>query len=99
MNVCHDLITPYTFTTVAGSFDTRFELRYKQIENDEDDDYDRKGSLDGRTYNIKIYDLSGRLVKDVNSDNLDLVISELPKGLFILKTTIDGKTKTKKIIL
>ena len=99
MNVCHDLITPYTFTTVAGSFNTRFELRYKQIENDEDDDYDRKGSLDGRTYNIKIYDLSGRLVKDVNSDNLDLVISELPKGLFILKTTIDGKTKTKKIIL
>jgi hypothetical protein len=39
------------------------------------------------------------MVKDVDSDNIDLVIGSLHKGLFILKITINGKTTTKKIIL
>jgi hypothetical protein len=96
MNVCHDLITPYTFTTVAGSYDDRFELRYKKVNFEDDNKTLYHG---GRTYNLKIYDLSGRLIKNVDTNDTNLIINDLPKGLFILKTTIDGKTTTKKIIL
>jgi hypothetical protein len=96
INVCHDLITPYTFTTVAGSYDDRFELRYKEVEFEDDNKTLYHG---GRTYNLKIYDLNGRLIKNVETNDTNLIINDLPKGLFILKTTIDGKTTTKKIIL
>lgn len=96
MNVCHDLITPYTFNTVGGSFDNRFELRYKEVKFKDDD---KMMLFDGKTYNFKVYDITGRMVKDVDSDNIDLVIGSLHKGLFILKITINGKTTTKKIIL
>jgi hypothetical protein len=96
LNICHNLKTPYTFITVAGSFDTRFELRYKKVEDDDDD---RKLFIDGKVCNVKVYDLSGRMIKDVNSNDIDLIINELPKGLMVLKITIDGETITKKIIL
>ena len=113
MNVCHDLITPYTFTTVAGSFDTRFELRYKQVKNDENDENDDDKQISitnnnsivkvlsdvGIISNIKIYDMSGRIIKEFNEDLTQVNINDLPKGLLIFKISVNGKIITKKIIL
>lgn len=50
--------------------------------------------------NLKVFDMSGRLVKemDADSENIELNVSSLPKGSYVLKISSDGKNANKKFI-
>jgi hypothetical protein len=106
LNICHDLSNPYTFNTILGTFNDRFTIRYKLPKNDDkqvtitnkDTNVNIK-SDSGIITNLKIFDLSGRLIKEYNKDFIEMNFSDLPKGIFIFKITINGEIDTKKIIL
>jgi hypothetical protein len=107
LDTCHDLSTPYTFNTISGTFNDRFTIRY-QLSEDKDNkqvtitnkepDINIK-SHSGIITNLKIFDLSGRLIKEYNKDFIEMNFSDLPKGIFIFKITINGEIVTKKVIL
>lgn len=106
LNVFHNLNTAYVFTTTVGKYDDRFELRYKKIKKDDD-----KGilildegfalnivSTEDNFTNVKVFDLTGVLIREENGNWNQLKIEGLPKGLYILKINIDNKIVTNKII-
>lgn len=112
LNNYHDLSEPYVFTTTSGKFDSRFSLRYKLPEDEnEDDDDDRQVSITnnhlnvsivsdlGIITNVKVFDLSGRLLKETNEDFVEANFSDLPKGILIFKITVKGRIITRKVIL
>ena len=107
-DIWHDLSEPYTFTTISGSFNNRFILRYKSPEDENDDKQISITNNDlnvdivsdsGIITNVKIFDLSGRLIKEYDKDFVETNFSDLPKGVLIFKITINGDIITKKIIL
>jgi len=52
--------------------------------------------------NVQIIDMQGRLVKSFDSDNglIDLSVSEIPVGMYLLKVQIEGgRTATGKIVI
>ena len=107
LNICHDLSNPYTFTTISGTFNDRFTIRYELPEDGDDkqvtitnkDSNVNIKSDSGIITNLKIFDLSGRLIKEYTKDFIEMNFSDLPKGLFIFKITINGEIVTKKVIL
>ncbi|WP_334125612.1 T9SS type A sorting domain-containing protein [Empedobacter brevis] len=50
----------------------------------------------GQVSSSILYNMAGQKV--LNSEHKQIDVSSLPKGIYILKTTIDGKDMTKKII-
>ena len=107
LNICHNLSNPYTFTTISGTFNDRFTIRYELPEDGDDkqvtitnkDSNVNIKSESGIITNLKIFDLSGRLIKEYNEDFIEMNFSDLPKGIFIIKMTVNGDIVTKKIIL
>lgn len=114
LNVIHDLRqAPYTFTTVAGQINNRFELRYTNtvLSNQEFDNTNglviasnEKVSLlaSENIESVLVFDLLGRKVYEMNSINSTQVVLEklMPtKAALIVKTIFNnGKSITKKII-
>lgn len=106
LNVFHNLNTAYVFTTTVGSHNDRFELRYKKIKKDEDKEIlilDEGFTLniisnEDDFTNIRVFDLTGILIREVAGSWNELKIEGLSKGLYILKISIDNKIVTKKII-
>jgi hypothetical protein len=89
-NIWHDLSESYSFSTVAGTFNTRFLIRYKLPEG-EDRNIINITTID----KVEVYDMIGQLVK-----NLDcLCLDDLPKNqIFIVKIYEKDKIVTKKIL-
>ena len=55
-----------------------------------------------RTFDLAVYDITGKLVKAAHSlpvDNYTLERSDLPAGIYFIKANADGQTLTDKIIL
>ena len=53
----------------------------------------------GEKANVKIYNLSGSLVKSVSVENgTTLDVSSLSKGIYIIKGDVNGETVVQKII-
>ncbi|MDP1727070.1 MAG: T9SS type A sorting domain-containing protein [Bacteroidota bacterium] len=50
---------------------------------------------------IKVYDLSGKFIKELQSENkqVEINVEELAKGFYILKIYNEGKTYTRKIVV
>lgn len=114
-NVIHDLkASPYTFTSLQGDFVNRFSIVYKNallsnqvfnansfiafINTAKEIEF---SSLQTAIENIKIYDISGRLLMEKNNVNKNsLVISNnFSTSVLLIKTTFsDGKVETLKLI-
>ena len=92
-SVWHDLSEPYIFSTVAGTFNDRFFIKYKNPDNDsEEDDNDDKNST-ASPYRIEVYDMFGRHIQTIHEYTFD----DLPKGqILILKIYESNIIETKK---
>ncbi|MBC7523912.1 MAG: T9SS type A sorting domain-containing protein [Flavobacterium sp.] len=58
-------------------------------------------STDGILTNVEISDINGRIVKNVNVDNVNeyqILVSELNTGVYMMKITSDKGTVTKKLV-
>jgi hypothetical protein len=92
LDVWHDLSEPYTFNTIAGTFDTRFSIRYENEEDDEDDEDDHD-KIPNRINAIDVYTMQGIKLKTLDCWCFD----DLPKNqIFILKIHSDSRTRTIK---
>lgn len=49
--------------------------------------------------NISIYDMSGKLILTLQTDNREVITSKLTKGVYIIKVEENGKTATEKLII
>ncbi|NND26607.1 MAG: fibronectin type III domain-containing protein [Flavobacteriaceae bacterium] len=106
-DVIHDLrVSPYGFTSEAGTFDDRFVLRYTNealgtdeitdnsdliIRGDQQGIHVSSGSLPIES--IIIYDIIGRVIidlKDVNSQQQTLNNLQLSKSAYIVKATLSN---------
>jgi hypothetical protein len=104
LNICHNLDTPYVFNTTIGKHEDRFELRYKKIKKDDDKEIliSNEGSFfnivseEVKFTNVKVYDFTGTLIREMNGNWLELKIDDLPKGIYIFQINIDNKVVTKK---
>lgn len=94
-DIWHDLSEPYTFSTIAGRFDNRFFVKYKNPEEDDevhyyDDHEDDKSSFNTK---IEVYDMFNRHIQTIQGYNYE----ELPSGqILILKIYKDDGVETKK---
>jgi hypothetical protein len=104
LNICHNLDAPYVFNTTIGKHEDRFELRYKKIKKDDDKEIliSNEGSFfnivseEVKFTNVKVYDFTGTLIREMNGNWLELKIDDLPKGIYIFQINIDNKVVTKK---
>jgi hypothetical protein len=116
LNITHNLKTgPYTFTTAVGTFDSRFVLRYSSNALGIDNPVFNENAVliykniennfvvnagDFTMDNIKVFDLSGRLLlnlKDINASQTTFA-TMTNEVLLVQITTIDGIKVTKKVI-
>jgi hypothetical protein len=94
LDIWHDLSDPYTFSTIAGQFDNRFFIKYKNPEED-DEVHDYENHEDKISFNTKIevYDMFNRHIQTIQGYNYE----ELPSGqILILKIYKDDGIETKK---
>lgn len=90
-NVWHNLSVPYIFSTIAGTFDNRFFIRYESPEEDEDNKYNNINKID----KVEVYDITGRLINTLDC----LCLDNFPNGqIFILKIYDGNKIITKKFL-
>ena len=114
-NTIHDLkASPYTFTSSQGDFTTRFSVVYKNtllsnevFENNSftvlinTDNEIQFLSTETAIENVKIYDLSGRLLVEKNNvnDNNLTIRNSFNTSILLVKTTLtNGKVEIKKLI-
>ena len=109
LNITHDLSTPYQFSSEVGVFDNRFELRYEKtlssdsFTNDSTIIYSYNNTInvksDKHIKSIEVYDISGRLIKDEKSLNINEKSIDIQNnGIFIVKVTLEGNIIiTKKV--
>ena len=92
-DIWHDLSEPYTFSTIAGRFDNRFFIKYKNPDEDNEvHEYDKKDKV---IFNqkIEVYDMFNRHLQTIEGNNLE----ELPSGqILILKIYQNDEVITKK---
>ena len=97
-DIWHDLSEPYTFSTIAGTFENRFFIKYKNPYRDNethDDDEENDEENDKSSFNTKIevYDMFNRHIQTIQGYNYE----ELPSGqILILKIYKDDGVETKK---
>jgi uncharacterized repeat protein (TIGR01451 family) len=113
LNQIHDLKqSPYTFTSDSGTFNTRFILRYENI-NNPIDEYDKGISIyPSPTYsilNIKstngsvlekiiINDITGKKVFEQKADVSQIEVKNLASGLYIIEAYSGIQKYTVKFI-
>lgn len=113
-NSIHNLNdAPYTFTSGAGTFESRFEIVYSETMGTDNPLLQEKVIVYSNNHQVKIqsqeqiesvaaYDLSGRLI--FQQDNIDASeFASLPVNstqILIIKTTLtNGLTATKKLLV
>jgi len=97
LNIWHDLSEPYTFSTIAGTFNTRFFIKYEEPEEDDDNEEneDNKFSDIKKIDKVEVYDITGRLINTLDCLCLDNFSSD---QIFILKIYDGNKIITKKFL-
>ncbi|WNM22839.1 fibronectin type III domain-containing protein [Flavobacterium capsici] len=115
LNVVHDIkASPYSFTTLAGTFENRFEIQFTNSAlgtttfNTNQVIIYKDGQSDfvvttGQTQmqSIKVFDVRGRLLleqKNINDATTRFNGGEVNEVLLVQITTVDGVTVTKKVI-
>lgn len=118
LNVNHNLSdTGYTFTSGAGEFNSRFEIFFSStlsvdefsldsdeliISNDRDNYLEISTSNESQISNIKIFDLLGRELYNINANNdthVELDRRPLRNSIFIINVTLANRKKlTKKLL-
>lgn len=101
----------YTFEAAKGTNNSRFEIVYKDgtLNSNENHKSEFLVYRNGEDFviqssqklgNVEVYDAGGRLVRQVSSNENNLVInaSDLPHGIFIIKAENSGNFRTKKIM-
>lgn len=113
--ITHNLKTSaYTFATVAGSFNARFELRYFDVLSVENPTFNSNSIVLYKEQNdivihsgkavmdhVEVYDLSGRLListKKINSNEVSINVGQTNQVLIVKITSTDGFTVNKKTI-
>ena len=113
--IIHNLKTSaYTFATVAGSFNARFELRYFDVLSVENPIFNSNSIVLYKEQNdvvihsgkavmdhVEVYDLSGRLListKKINSNEVSINVGQTNQVLIVKITSTDGFTVNKKTI-
>jgi hypothetical protein len=92
LNIWHDLSEPYTFSTIAGTFNNRFFIKYKNPGHDDEEHDDDKNRI-ALPSRIEVYDIFGRHIQTINEFEFD----NLPKGqILILKIFKSDMIETKK---
>jgi trimeric autotransporter adhesin len=116
LNTLHDLkAQPYTFTSVAGIFDARFQLVYENttlsvapvIAVSDVIAYVTNQTLTLTTsqqtiQDVAVFDLSGRLVlskKGISAQTVSFDLSGLARQVVLVQITTDYGTVTKKVVL
>ena len=99
----------YLFSSDAGEFSTRFEVVYSKsvlgtgsgaktsftvYRNGDDFIVDSPSKISS----VEVYDASGKLVKSLRSSGNKETVSDLPRGVFIMKIKTASETVTKKVI-
>jgi hypothetical protein len=114
LGIMHDLrANYYTFTTNAGTFDTRFKIHYTNtaLGNSDLDEVNTLSYINNNVLNIKstknieqvdIYDITGKLIKSCKVANVSQNFEtdfNYPNGVYLLKIKLDnGVQVTKKQI-
>jgi hypothetical protein len=111
-NTIHDIRqSPYIFTTNSGTFNDRFILRYTNNSLGNNDFFinntiiynkDNKINIDGNKIikNVKVYDITGKLLYDnnFNSNNVKISLECSKQILFVKIKTEDDQVITRKIL-
>lgn len=99
----------YLFSSNAGEFSTRFEVVYSKsvlgtgsgaktsftvYRNGDDFIVDSPSKISS----VEVYDASGKLVRSLRSSGNKETVSDLPRGVFIMKIKTASETVTKKVI-
>ena len=93
LDIWHNLSTPYSFSTIVGRFNNRFFISYKSPDEDDNDEMDDRMIRNLDKTKIEVYDIFGRHIQTINSDDFD----NLPKKqILILKIYNEDKVITKK---
>jgi len=113
LNIIHDLKqSPYSFTSAAGSFDTRFVLRYSNsaLSNNTFDananvaafitNHELNINSSKSITNVELYDISGKLIQTYTTNALEFKTRfSFANGVYLVKIKLDnGIEVTKKII-
>ena len=114
-NTVHDLrTTPYTFSTVAGVFNSRFEIIYENLlatnqanfNSDKVVVYKQNNAFvinTGKTImaSVKVFDIRGRLLftqNNINAAQAIINVGDTNEVLLFHITSADGETVIKKAI-
>lgn len=117
LDVYHNLSeSDYSFTSEVGEFNDRFEIRFAStlsineydlqtnellVFNNESNSLEISTSQQSEISTLKIYDLLGRLIQDLEVNNISISInaSILSNSVYIVKATLEnGQVFTKKIL-
>jgi hypothetical protein len=110
----HNLSSPYTFTSAAGTFANRFELVYQTALDIEDNNFTSNSinvikqqndvvvRTSGTTMKeVTIYDIRGRVLvtkTNINASETKINVGTTNQVLLVQVTTIDGFKATKKVV-
>jgi hypothetical protein len=110
----HNLSTPYTFTSAAGTFANRFELVYQTALTTNNNDFTANNinvikqqndvvlRTSGTTMQeVTIYDIRGRVLvtkNNINASETKINVGTTNQVLLVQVTTVDGIKATKKVI-
>ena len=110
----HNLSTPYTFTSTAGTFANRFELVYQTALTTNDNNFTANSinvikqqndvvvRTSGTTMKeVTIYDIRGRVLvtkTNINASETKINVGTTNQVLLVQVTTVDGVKATKKVV-
>ncbi|WP_460575579.1 GEVED domain-containing protein [Flavobacterium koreense] len=110
----HNLSTPYTFTSAAGTFADRFELVYQTSLTTNDNNFTANSinvikqqndvviRTGGTTMKeVTIYDIRGRVLvakTNINASETKINVGTTNQVLLVQVTTVDGFKATKKVV-
>ncbi|WP_396146780.1 T9SS sorting signal type C domain-containing protein [Flavobacterium sp.] len=110
----HNLSSPYTFTSAAGTFANRFELVYQTALTTNDNNFTANSinvikqqndvvvRTSGTTMQeVTIYDIRGRVLvtkTNINASETKINVGTTNQVLLVQVTTVDGFKATKKVV-